>query len=800
MDRFTKRILDHLVTQSTPARRIRDLAKELGVPAHQQDDFSRSVEQLVTEGQVVLSSPDTIALPPPGREMIGTFRLSARGFGFLVPDVHTAHGDLFVPEGQTAGALTGDKVKARVIHQQSRGRQPGRSPYTGVIIQILARADRRYVGNLLHQNGQWQVIVDGKSLPHPVVVRDPGAKNAKLGDKVVVEIISYPQEDQPAEGVITQVLGDAGEPDVETQAIIHAYALPLDFPSQVVDDARAVNAQFDPSSIPPGRQDLTGQFIITIDPPDARDYDDAIGIQRFDSPQPDGASWELGVHIADVAHFVRPDSPLDKEAYIRGNSTYLPRRVIPMLPEILSNGVCSLQEGVLRYCKSAFIRYDDQGVVVGQRFGRTAIRSAKRLTYLEAQALIDGDLRQAIKHTRSEPKYPRPLIPALQLMDQLAKQIRQRRLREGMIVLGLPEVELVYDDTGRVIDAVPEDDAFTHTLIEMFMVEANEAVARLFDALDIPIIRRIHPDPPSTHMGELRQFARVAGYNIPQRPTKFELQQLLDAVRGKPAQHAVHLAVLQTLSRAEYAPLLIGHFALASEHYAHFTSPIRRYPDLTLHRALDAYFDAYPEHPQRWLPARGKDAILRLTQTLRRDPRCPDQKALVAVADHCSSTERNAESAEKELRTFLVMQLLAEHLGDEFAGTVTGLTGSGMFVQLDKYLVDGFVRLEDVSRGFGGEIFRLNRSNGTLVGQRSGRGVAIGDRFTVRIAKVWPEKRQLDLIILPPAKTPHAPSTGKPHKPADKGKRRQPAGARAAHQQTAKIKTQKNHRKGKRRR
>jgi ribonuclease R len=368
-----------------------------------------------------------------------------------------------------------------------------------------------------------------------------------------------------------------------------------------------------------------------------------------------------------------------------------------------------------------------------------------------------------------------------------------------MIVLGLPKVELVFDDSGRVVDAQPEDDAFTHTIIEMFMVEANEATARLFHGLNVPMIRRIHPDPDAHDMGELRQFARVAGINIPMRPSRKELQHLLENTRGKPAQHAVHLAVLKTLSRAEYSPLTIGHFALASEHYTHFTSPIRRYPDLVVHRGLDAYFEAKgsrgrgAEGPRGKSPARSGpfsspstpgplDPSAPISKKMLDDPRCPSEVQLTDLGRHTSSTERNAQDAEDELRTYLVLDLLSQQLGEDYDGTVTGVTGAGVFVQIDRYLVDGFVKVNDLP-GLPNDRWRLNRNTGALVAQRSGKSVTIGDRFRVRIAKVNPVSRQMDLwVVSDPAKKKNE------YRPA---KRKQPKGAAKAHDETMGIKRQK---------
>jgi len=770
-ERFSRQILNHLSDQRYRPMSIRELADDLNIDDEDYHDFALAVEQLIGSGQALLGDSQTLTLPPPGREMTGTFRLHQRGFGFIMPDPdkRTSHGDLFVPAQHTNGAMTGDRVRAQIRHERGRA-GGGRSPYVGRIIEIIKRGEQHYVGTVFQADGKWFVQVDGKVMSDPIVIRDPHASNAGEGDKVVVELVKYPSERYLAEGVITELLGEAGEPSVETVAVMRAFGLDEKFEESVKQAARDAAHSFDPDNIDDDRTDLTDLFIATIDPPDARDFDDAISLIELDpSTEKDGAAFELGVHIADVSHFVKPGTALDDEAAARGNSTYLPRKVIPMLPELLSNGVCSLQEGVKRYTKSAFMRYDETGKVVGERFANSVICSAKRLTYLEAQALIDKDLRTARKEAKTEPNYPRELMQLLQRMDQLAKIIHKRRQQQGMIELGLPEVNLIFSDTGHVIDAEPEDNAYTHRIIEMFMVEANEATARLFDRLNIPMIRRIHPDPSTYDMDELRRFARVAGYNIPSKPTRRELQQLLDSVRGKPAQHAVHIAVLRTLSKAEYAPMLLGHFALASEHYTHFTSPIRRYPDLVIHRALGAAIRAGA--------TQGK-VSKGVVRDLVNSPHCPDETRLAEISRHCSATERNSEAAERDLRAFLVLQLMEDFLGDDFEGTVTGVTSTGVFVQIDRYLVDGFIRMSDLpGSGVGrhGERWQFNRNDGSLVAQRSGRRITIGDRFTVRIAKVHAEARQLDLVIL---ESPKRDESSKKKKVKRKPKTKQKAKSR----------------------
>ena len=760
-ERFRQRILEHISDVRYDPRTADQLAKDLSVTDEDREAFGESIDHLLQEGTATLGSDDTLGLPPVGKEMVGTFRKHERGFGFLIPDRLTQHGDLFIPPGHDGGALTGDHVRANVKREARRGSAKGKSPFVGRIVEVLKRCERQYVGTLTKEGNRFVVNVDGKALHDPVLIRDPHAKNAKVGDKVAIDLTKYPEGRQNPEGVIVEVLGEAGLPDVETAAVMRAYGLPESFPEEVVEQARRASHKLDEDIVPEDREDLTDAeeyFICTIDPPDAKDYDDAISIRRFDQVSKDdrpapNAAWELGVHIADVSAYIEPGSALDQEAYDRGNSTYLPRRVVPMLPEVLSNGVCSLQEGVNRFAKSCFITYDENGAPLTQRFSRSVIRSQRRLTYIEAQALIDNDLRTAHKNSKSddpEKQYPRELMNALKRMDELAKAIRKRRMKEGMIVLGLPEVKLEFDDGGNVVDAHPADDSFTHTIIEMFMVEANEAAARLFVNMDVPMIRRVHPDPDAHDLGELRGFARIAGYNIPEKPTRKELQDLLEATRGKPAQQAVHMGVLRTLSKAEYKPIEVGHFALASDHYTHFTSPIRRYPDFIVHRGIDAFLAAVGNDEKLagpLPPRRSTQNLKKIGNKVRKDSRVPDAEELASIGRHCSTTERNSEGAERELREYLVLELLSHHEGDDYAGTVSGVIGRGVFIQIDRYLIDGFVAISDLP-GPSNDRWQLNQTTGALVAQRSGKTITIGDRFTVRVAKVDLPGRKMDLVIV----------------------------------------------------
>ncbi|HSW45760.1 MAG TPA: VacB/RNase II family 3'-5' exoribonuclease, partial [Phycisphaerae bacterium] len=549
----------------------------------------------------------------------------------------------------------------------------------------------------------------------------------RAGDQVVVELAEYPSRGQPARGVIVEVLGRRGDPGIDTLSVIRQYHFRDVFNQEVLDAARAAVDTYDAEVELTGREDLRGEVVVTIDPDDARDYDDAISIRPLGRGR-----FELGVHIADVSRFVEAGGPLDEEATLRGNSIYFPRHVIPMLPEVLSNGLCSLQEDRPRLTKSAFIQYDAQGHRAGSRFANTVIRSSKRLTYGEATAILDG--RTA--------GFDREVIALLQRMDRLARVIRKRRLAAGMIVLDLAEIELVLNDEDQVVDVAPTDTSFSHTIIEMFMVEANEVVAELFTRLDVPHLRRIHPEPPADAENKLRQFLRVLGKPIPKKMDRETMIRLLDSVKGKPESFAVNLAVLRSMAQAEYSPKMIGHFALAGRHYAHFTSPIRRYPDLTVHRLLD-------------LHVRGKLGGRHGRETV------PSRSDLEEIGRRCSYTEREAEAAERELKKIKILRLLESRLGDVEEGLVTGVSNLGIFVQLRRYLIDGLIRFRDLPADW----WDVDAAGGCVTGRQRGIRIAIGDALPVHIAAVDVPARELDLAL------PEDALKGRGRPKQDKGRR-----------------------------
>ncbi|MFH1745573.1 MAG: ribonuclease R [Planctomycetota bacterium] len=705
-ERFAHRIVRHLARQGYQPQKIRKLARAMGIADEEYGDFRGAVKALMKTGRIVMGSASALTLPDPSRRVVGRFRSNPRGFGFVIPDIPNSHGDLFVPPGHSGDAVTGDTVAVEVL---KRGKRDGRLMYEGRIVEIIERGQSRFVGELCRELNRWFVRPDGNILHVPIFVGDPGAKRARSGDQVVVEIIEYPSSGHDARGVITKVLGKRGDPGVDAQSIIHQYQLPDEFPAAVAKEAARVVASYDPGAAANGWEDLRALNVITIDPDDARDFDDAISITEL----ADGR-LELGVHIADVSHFVQPGGALDVEARERANSVYFPQLVIPMLPEVLSNGVCSLQEKQPRLTKSAFITYDTAGRRVATRFANTVVCSAKRLTYGQVTQILAGKVG----------RYAKKVAALVRQMDALARTIRRRRLANGMLVLDLPEVEVLFDEEGRVTGVEPADTSFSHTIIEMFMVEANEVVAELLAGLSVPALRRVHPPPDEAATQPLNRFLRALGLPPVKGMDRAALQPLLEKVKGRPESFAVNLAILKSLEQAAYEPSPVGHFALASENYTHFTSPIRRYPDLTIHRLLEAYL-------------RGG------FKKRRRRVEVPTLDECKEVGVHCSRNERRAEAAERELKLVYVLRLLEQCVGDEFEGIVTGVTNFGVFVQLPKYLVEGLLRFSDLPDDW----WEVDSAAGCVIGQRTRRRLKIGDPVRVAIAAIDLADRKLDLAL-----------------------------------------------------
>jgi ribonuclease R len=749
LDNFKERIIKLLRRRDYRPVKLAQLAKHLDISKQDYPAFKEAFDQLRQAGRVVIASRNLITLASASGRVVGTFRANPKGFGFVIPTEPTAHGDLFIPPDDTKGAMTGDIVSARIVR---KGKRAGQMRLSGEVTEILERANNRFVGILVKEKQGWLVQPDGSGFTEFISVDDVTAKNAKEKDKVVVEILSYPTADYLAHGVIIEVLGKAGRYETEIASIIRQFHIPDTFDENCLSQARNAATDFKPDSSD-DRTDLTDKVIITIDPPDAKDFDDAISLEK-DSE----GNWLLGVHIADVSHFVKAGLPLDAEAQERGNSVYLPQKTIPMLPEVLSNGVCSLQPNQKRFCKSVFITYDSAGKILNRSYTNSVICSVARLTYEQADRILKG-------HTKD---FSPEVIRLLRDMQKLSRAIEARRVKAGMLHLALPEIELIFDTAGRVIDAEPADDSYPHTTIEMFMVEANEAVASLIDRLNIPFMRRIHPDPDALAFKELSQLIKTLGLSMPRNPDRFDVQNLLHAVKGRDYEFAVNMFVLRSMEKAVYAPLDIGHYALAGRHYCHFTSPIRRYADLLVHRVLDAHLRNLQlgESDKQNLSEIGKH--ITFTEQRAEDaslsfPRKRESEDLTEVGKHITFTEQRAENAEDELKTVLILQMLKGRLGDELDCVVTGMANFGVFARCTKFGIEGLIPIEEL----GPDKWRFSRKGYCISGLNTGYTIHLGDKVKVRIVSVNIPARQLGL-------TPAEPLIRKSRTPKTKSKKKFP--------------------------
>ncbi|MBN2456853.1 MAG: ribonuclease R [Sedimentisphaerales bacterium] len=698
---FEKKIIKVLKHPDYKPLKLTKLAKMLGVESQDYSQFKSAFEQLRSAGHVIIGERNLVTLPQLSGRVVGTFRANPRGFGFLTPLEPNLKGDLFIPVGSTKQAMTGDIVAAKVIKKKTTGKAQHSSP-TGRITEVLERAENKFVGTLVKTPQGWLVQPDGRAFIEPIGVDDVTAKDAHENDKVEVEIISYPTERYSARGVILEVLGKTGRYETEIESIIRRYRLPQTFDEGCLGQVHKAASQFDPG-LATDRDDITGKLIITIDPPDAKDFDDAISLEK-DSR----GNRILGVHIADVSHFVRPDSSLDCEAKTRGNSVYLTGKTIPMLPEALSNGICSLQPGQKRFAQSVYITYDRDAKVLSRRFANSVICSSHRLTYRQADKILAGHTKQ----TDSQ------LVELLKNMEKLARLIERRRLKEGMLQLDLPETELIMNHSREVVDAVPADSSYPHRIIEMFMVEANEAVASLLDSLNITFIRRIHPEPDPLSMKKLSKLIKSLGLSISRTPDRPAIQSLLSAVRNTDHSLDVNLLILRSLQKAEYSPVHLGHYALASTNYCHFTSPIRRYADLLVHRLLQSYL-------QGTLATSGNGA------------------ELAEVGRHITFTEQRAEDAERELKMILILQMLNQQIGQVLDCVITGLTSFGVFAQSSRFGVEGLIPLSEL----GPDQWKFNPKNYNIIGRNTGRCFRLGQSIKTTIVSVNIPARQLNLTL-----------------------------------------------------
>src|SRR5882762_10159568 len=545
-----------------------DIARKLGLAGNGLVALRKTLRELERAGEIARIRKNRYILPAEADLVAGKLSIHQAGYGFLMPET-SGEPDVFIAAENIGIAMHGDRVIVRLSrdappHDRVKGRREGR------VIRILERAHDTIVGTLQRSRNFYYVVPDDPRFVHDIYVhperdQQPG-KAANVGDKVVVRLDAWEARHINPEGEIIEVLGPASMPGIDMLSIIRKYHLSVEFPKDVLGQAERIPEQVDERHLE-GREDLREQFIVTIDPDDARDFDDAIQVEKTTS------GWRLGVHIADVAAYVEPGSALDREARRRGNSVYLPDRVIPMLPERLSNGVCSLKPEVDRLTHSVFIHFDKRGSAKSARFTRSVIRSAHRLTYKQAYAILTAPPADQLGER-------------LHLAWELAAVIRKRRFEHGALDLDFPEVKVSIDKDGRPVKLERVENDESHQLIEEFMLVANEAVAGELKKRAIPTIYRIHENPDPEKLAEYREFALGFNYHVGDLTHRTELQRLLASFRGKPEEQALKVALLKSLKRVRYSQQPLGHYGLAKANYLHFTSPIRRYADLVVHRAL----------------------------------------------------------------------------------------------------------------------------------------------------------------------------------------------------------------------
>lgn len=711
----------------TPLR-LKAMARRLEVATEDHAAFRAAVKDLIRAGRIELGRDKT--LRPPDRKglVVGVFRRASRGFGFVKPEPpHHARGSIYIPPPAARDAATGDTVAVRIT---KRARRPGEND-EGQVVRVESRAAGSFVGVYHEQGGEGFVQIDGTTFREPIPVGDPGAKGATPNDKVVVEIVQYPTASRAGEAVIVEILGQRGLPGVDAMAVIRSFNIPDVFDPSVLEQAREQARLFSEDDLL-GRLDLRSLPTITIDPATARDFDDAISLSRDEK-----GFFNLAVHIADVAHFVPAGSAIDHAARDRGTSVYLPDLVIPMLPELISNGLASLQADHTRYTVSAMMEFTPDGIPTDRRFARSAIKVDHRFSYEQAMA----HLREP---TAGAGELAPGLLEMLHQMHELAMILRARRFTRGALELSLPEVQIELDPTGGVAGARLATHDESHQLIEEFMLAANEAVASRLSEAGVVFPRRVHPNPDPFKLEDFAEFVQGLGLTLDQPQSRFELQRVLKETQGRPEEYAVHFGLLRSLKQAQYTPLPEGHYALASDNYCHFTSPIRRYPDLVVHRQLLA-----------WL----------LGQT----PRIKIDE-MVSLCQHCTRTERRAQAAERELVRVKLLTHLQSRINESFHAIITGVEEFGLFCRLIELPVDGLIPIASLPDDF----YYLEAGSLTLIGRRSGARYRLGDAPRVRIAKVDVDRRQLDLVLDEPEPRPRGLSPARRQPAAESPSRRPP--------------------------
>jgi ribonuclease R len=700
-----QRVLSFLGSKQYQPLNKTDLAKKLGVPVDERASFRKLLAQLESGGKITRIRKDRYVLPREADLIVGTILINPQGFGYVVNETGDGQGDVYIPASQTSTALHRDRVVARITDEEVTLIRPRRKR-AGKVIKILERANSRVVGTVQQTKKFYYVVPDDPCLVHDVYVPltpDAAGRRPAVNDKVVVRLSEWENRHVSPEGEIIEVLGPSHDPRVEILGIIKKHGLPTDFPEAVLEEAAEIPTEISKSDLE-SRIDLRHLPVFTIDPDDARDFDDAIHVVSAD----DG--WEVGVHIADVSHYVRPHSALDQEAYQRGNSVYLPDRVIPMLPERLSNGVCSLRPDEDHLTKSVLVRFDRTGRPQGHKFAASVICSGNRLTYREAFERLTG-------------AHSDELTRNLKRAWDLASKLRQKRFQNGALNLDMPEVRVKVDANGRGVGLVQELNDISHQLIEEFMLLANEIVGRETKLHKTVSLYRVHDDPDPDKLLEFREFLLSHGIQAGDLSQRAEMQKLLKKIEGREGEAALKVNLLRSLKKAGYSPLPLGHYGLAKSDYSHFTSPIRRYADLLTHRAFNV-----------------------LLQRRNAGKQLARSNQLDSICEHLSLTERLAAEAEREATRLKKLEFLESLVRKphRFAGTVSEVRNYGLLVEVPEILMTGLIHVSSLEDDF----FSFDAVRRRLVGRSRKRVYQAGDHLLVRVSRVDRFKQQIDFTVV----------------------------------------------------
>jgi ribonuclease R len=699
-----RRIVDFLRNEAGRPLKAKELAGALNVPAGAFAEFRELLQRLEEDGVLYRVQRQRYAAPERINLTVGRVQTTRGGAGFLIPDDRSP--DVFIPVQALNTAIDGDRVVVRV-ESRHRGDRP-----QGRVIRVLERSRTTVVG-VFHamspgrggrRSQHGYVVPEDRKLPWDVFVAPGGGGEAEEGDLVVVTVVDWGSGHRGPVGEVTEVLGRYGEAGVDVLAIMRGHELPTDFPQDVEEAAEALRSAGVTSDDLAGREDLRGLLVFTIDPADARDHDDALSIEPIDG------GWRVGIHIADVGHYVREGSVLDREAERRGTSVYLVDRVVPMLPHALSSDLCSLVPDADRLTLSLFVELGREGSLRGHRLVRGVIRSGARLAYEAAQAALDGGT-----------DLPPETADAVRQLAAVARLLRRQREERGSLDFDLPETRVVLDVEGEPTDIQRVVRLEAHRLVEDFMLLGNEVMARRAVQAGHPFVFRVHEPPDSGRMEQLRDFVATLGHRLTGRtgePTPKDLQRLLRAADGRPDEGLVSTVVLRSMKQARYSALNAGHFGLAARAYTHFTSPIRRYPDLLVHRLAAALFiDG-------------------------RDPWITEER-LEDAARHASERERVAVAAERDSKDLKKVEFMQRHEGDEFDGTISSVTSFGFFVLLDDYYVEGLVHVSSLEDDY----YLFLEEQHALIGERNRRRFRTGDRVRIIVAHADIEQRRIEFRL-----------------------------------------------------